>query len=62
MVRVKSRYVLSELVFGTEKRYKLNTYKVQEAVNEVVEKIHGAQGSAKVSIGLKVKYLNHIFF
>ena len=58
MVRVKSRYVLSELVFGTEKRYKLNTYKVQEAVNEAVEKIHGAAGLARVSIGLKVKYLN----
>jgi len=58
MVRIKSRYVLSELVFGTEKRYRINTYKVQEAINNVVEQIHGYDGLAKVSIGLKVKYLN----
>ncbi|XP_074526924.1 ribonuclease P/MRP protein subunit POP5 [Halichoeres trimaculatus] len=61
MVRVKSRYLLCEVVVSDRSRLLLlDDRAVALAVKSAVARIHGDYGAALCSVGFSVKYLNSV--
>ncbi|XP_066297429.1 ribonuclease P/MRP protein subunit POP5-like [Branchiostoma lanceolatum] len=59
MVRFKHRYVLAELVFGSDLlMYNITQRVVYAAVRDMIEQLHGGYGIGIITPGMTVKYIN----